>query len=133
MNDFSKEAASSLLVELGKTKGFAAGMLLRLSVDISVTQRYSMTIWPDKTSEEKSQKLFGEGVLKKLRETGARVEVSRGPINEMQISKDLDLSNFYTNQIPYLLKGFVATIQIPDTMKISANKSNLENSKPIKI
>ena len=27
MNDFSKEAASSLLVELGKTKGFAAGML----------------------------------------------------------------------------------------------------------
>ena len=97
MNDFSKEAASSLLVELGKTKGFAAGMLFRLSVDISVTQRYSMTIWPDKTSEDKSWKLFGEGVLKKLRETGARVEISRGPINEMQISKDLDLSNFYTN------------------------------------
>ena len=97
MNDFSKDAASSLLVELGKTKGFAAGMLFRLSVDISVTKRYSMTIWPDKTSEEKSWKLFGEEVLKKLRETGARVEISRGPINEMQISKDLDLSNFYTN------------------------------------
>ena len=97
MNDFSKEAASSLLVKLGKTKGFAAGMLLRLSVDISVTQRYSMTIWPDKTSENKSWKLFGEGVLKKLRETGARVEVSRGPINEMQISKDLDFRKFYVN------------------------------------
>ena len=65
MNDFSKEAASSLLVELGKTKGFAAGMLFRLSVDISATQRYSMTIWPDQTYEEKSWKLFGEGVLKK--------------------------------------------------------------------
>ena len=56
-----------------------------------------MTIWPDKTSEEKSWKLFGEGVLKKLRETGARVEISRGPINEMHFSKDLDLNNFYIN------------------------------------
>ena len=64
MNDFSKEAASSLLVELGKTKGFAAGMLFRMSVDISTTQRYSMTIWYDKASEEKSWKLFGEGVLR---------------------------------------------------------------------
>ena len=97
MNEFSKEAASSLLVQLGKTKGFATGMLFRLSVDISLTQRYSMTIWPDKSSEEKSWKLFGEEILKKLRETGARVEISRGPINEIQISKDLDLSNFYVN------------------------------------
>ena len=97
MNDFSKEAASSFLVELGKTKGFAVGMLFRLSVDISDTQRYSMTIWPDKTSEEKSWKLFGEEVLKKLRETGARVEISRGSINEMHFSKDLDLNNFYIN------------------------------------
>ncbi len=32
MNDFSKEAASNLLVELGKTKGFAAGMLFRLNL-----------------------------------------------------------------------------------------------------
>ena len=97
MNDFSKQAASSLLVELGKTKGFAAGLLFRLSVDISATQRYSMTIWPDKTFEEKSWKLFGEEVLKKLRETGARVEISRGSINEMQISKDLDFRKFYVN------------------------------------
>ena len=97
MNDFSKQAASSLLVELGKTKGFAAGLLFRLSVDISATQRYSMTIWPDKTSEEKSWKLFGEEVLKKLRETGARVEISRGSINEMQISKDLDFRKFYVS------------------------------------
>ena len=97
MNDFSKQAASSLLVELGKTKGFAAGLLFRMSVDISATQRYSMTIWPDKTSEEKSWKLFGEEVLKKLRETGARIEISRGSINEMQISKDLDFSKFYVN------------------------------------
>ena len=97
MNDFSKEAASSLLVELGKTKGFAAGMLFRLSVSISATQRYSMTIWPHKTSEENSWKLFGEEVLKKLKETGARVEISRGPINEMQISKDIDLNNFHVN------------------------------------
>ena len=97
MNDFSKQAASSLLVELGKTKGFAAGLLFRMSVDISATQRYSMTIWPDKNSEEKSWKLFGEEVLKKLRETGARVEISRGSINEMQISKDLDFRKFYVN------------------------------------
>ena len=97
MNDFSKEAASSLLVELGKTKGFAAGMLFRMSADISTTQRYSMTIWPDKASEEKSWKLFGEGVLKKLKETGARVEISKGTINEMQISKVLDFSKFYVN------------------------------------
>ena len=39
MNDFSKEAASNLLVQIGKTKGFAEGMLLRMSVDVSDTQR----------------------------------------------------------------------------------------------
>ena len=44
MNDFSKEAASSLLVELGKTKGFAAGMLFRMSVDISLRFRKLINI-----------------------------------------------------------------------------------------
>ena len=42
-------------------------------------------------------KLFGEEVLKKLKETGARVEVSKGEINEINISKDLDLSNLVIN------------------------------------
>ena len=65
-----------------------------MSVDISDTQRYSMTVWPSKKLEEKTWKLFGEEVLKKLRDTGARVEVSKGEINEIHISKDLDLSKF---------------------------------------
>ena len=97
MNDFSKEAASNLLVQIGKTKGFAEGMLLRMSVDVSDTQRYSVTIWPNKKNEEKTWKLFGEEVLKKLKETGARVEVSKGEINEINISKDLDLGNLVIN------------------------------------
>ena len=62
MNDFSKDAASSLLVELGKTKGFAKGLLLRMSIDISLTQRVSISIWPNKKVEEKTWKLFGEQV-----------------------------------------------------------------------
>ncbi len=94
MNDFSKEAASNLLVQIGKTKGFAEGMLLRMSVDISDTQRYSMTVWPNRKLEEKTWKLFGEEVLKKLRDTGARVEISKGEINEINISKDFNLSSF---------------------------------------
>ena len=65
-----------------------------MSVDVSDTQRYSMTVWPNKKIEEKTWKLFGEGVLKKLRETGARVEISKGEINEINLSKDLDLSGF---------------------------------------
>ena len=97
MNDFSKEAASNFLGELGKTKGFAEGMLLRMSVDISDTQRYSVTVWPNKKLEEKTWKLFGEEVLKKLRDTGARVEISKGEINEINISKDLDFNNFLIN------------------------------------
>ena len=97
MNDFSKEAASNLLVQIGKTKVFAEEMLLRMSVDVSNTQRYSVTIWPNKKIEEKTWKFFGEEVLKKLKETGARVEVSKGEINEINISKDLDLSNLVIN------------------------------------
>ena len=46
MNDFSKEAASNLLVQIGKTKGFAEGMLLRMSVDVSDTQRNTITDRP---------------------------------------------------------------------------------------
>ena len=56
MNDFSKEAASNLLVQIGKTKGFAEGMLLRMSVDVSNTQRYSMTVWPNKKMKKKHGK-----------------------------------------------------------------------------
>ena len=97
MNDFSKEAASNLLVQIGKTQRFAEGMLLKMSVDVSNTQRYSVTIWPNKKNEEKTWKLFGEEVLKKLKETGARVEVSKGEINEINISKDLDLGNLVIN------------------------------------
>mgnify|MGYP001451430577 FL=1 len=97
MNDFSKEAASHLVVQIGKTQGFAEGMLLRMSVDVSDTQRYTVTIWPNKKIEEKTWKLFGEEVLKKLKETGARVEVSKGEINEINISKDLDLGNLVIN------------------------------------
>ena len=69
-------------------------MLLRMSLDVSDTQRYSMTVWPCKKLEEKTWKLFGEEILKKLRDTGARVEVSKGEINEINISKDLDLTSF---------------------------------------
>ncbi len=94
MNDFSKEAASNLLSQIGKTKGFAEGMLLRMSVDVSDTQRYSMTVWPNKKIEEKTWKLFGEEVLKKLRDTGARVEISKGEVNDINISKNLEFNNF---------------------------------------
>ena len=37
------------------------------------------------------------GAIKKLKETGARVEVSKGEINEINISKDLDLGNLVIN------------------------------------
>ncbi len=94
MNDFSKEAASNLLSQIGKTKGFAEGMLLRMSVDVSDTQRYSMTVWPNKKIEEKTWKLFGKDVLKKLRDTGAKVEISKGEVNDINISKDLEFSKF---------------------------------------
>ena len=47
-----------------------------------------------KKIEEKTWKLFGEEILKKLRDTRARVEFSKREINEINISKDLDLSGF---------------------------------------
>lgn len=68
MNDFSKDATSSLLVELGKTRGFAEGMPLKMSIDISLTKRISISIWPNKKAEEKTWKLFGEQVLRKVKE-----------------------------------------------------------------
>ena len=48
----------------------------------------------NKKIEEKTWKLFGEEILKKLRDTGARVEISKAEINEISISKGLDLSVF---------------------------------------
>ena len=56
-----------------------------------------MTVWPNKKLEEKTWKLFGEEVLKKLRDIGARVEISKGEINEINISKDFDFSNYLVN------------------------------------
>ncbi len=60
-----------------------------------------MTIWSDKNSKEKSCKLFREEIFKKLK-AGAKVKISGGIINEMQISKDLDLSNFMLTRFPFV-------------------------------
>ena len=40
MKDFSKGVASFFLVKLGKTKGFAEEIILRISADILDNQRY---------------------------------------------------------------------------------------------
>lgn len=69
-------------------------MILRMSFDISLNQRISISIWPNKKAEERTWKLFDEQVLRKVRETGARVEISKGTIKEIIISETLDLKNF---------------------------------------
>ena len=60
VNQFSKEATTSLLNNLVTKKGFSQGMIFRVTIDTSETQRYSVTVWPNKqgSCHSKFQLLF---------------------------------------------------------------------------
>lgn len=92
VNQFSKEATTSLLNNLVTKKGFSQGMIFRVTIDTSETQRYSVTVWPNKQGSDKTWKSFAENVLSQIKDTGAKVETTFGPIDELNVSKDFDFS-----------------------------------------
>ena len=70
VNQFSKEATTSLLNNLVTKKGFSQGMIFRVTIDTSETQRYSVTVWPDKQGSDKTWKSFAENVLSQIKSAG---------------------------------------------------------------
>ena len=94
VNQFSKEATTSLLNNLVTIKGFSQGMIFRVTIDTSETQRYSVTVWPNKQGSDKTWKSFAENVLSQIKDTGAKVETTFGPIDELNVSKDFDFSKY---------------------------------------
>jgi hypothetical protein len=94
VNQFSKEATTSLLNNLVTKKGFSQGMIFRVTIDTSETQRYSVTVWPNKQGSDKTWKSFAENVLTEIKATGAKVETTFGPIDELNVSKDFDFSKY---------------------------------------
>ena len=76
VNQFSKEATTSLLNNLVTKKGFSQGMIFRVTIDTSETQRYSVTVWPNKQGSDKTWKSFAENVLTQIKDTGAKVETT---------------------------------------------------------
>ena len=94
VNQFSKEATTSLLNNLIVEKGFSQGLKFRVTINTSETQRYSITVWENKTDSDKTWKSFAENVLKQVKDTGAKVEITSGSIDEFNISKNFDLTNF---------------------------------------
>ena len=94
VNQFSKEATTSLLNNLVTKKGFSQGMIFRVTIDTSETQRYSVTVWPNKQGRDKTWKSFAENVLTQIKDTGAKVETTSGPIDELNVSKDFDFSKY---------------------------------------
>ena len=94
VNQFSKEATTSLLNNLVTKKGFSQGMIFRVTIDTSETQRYSVTVWPNKQGSDKTWKTFAENVLIQIKDTGAKVETTFGPIDELNVSKNFDFSKY---------------------------------------
>ena len=94
VNQFSKEATTSLLNNLVTKKGFSQGMIFRVTIDTSETQRYSVTVWPNKQGSDKTWKSFAENVLSQIKDTGAKVETTVGPIDELNVSKDFYFSKY---------------------------------------
>ena len=94
VNQFSKEATTSLLNNLVTKKGFSQGMIFRVTIDTSETQRYSVTVWPNKQGSDKTWKSFAENVLTQIKNTRAKLETTFGPIDELNVSKDFDFSKY---------------------------------------
>ena len=94
VNQFSKEATTSLLNNLVTKKGFSQGMIFRVTIDTSETQRYSVTVWPNKQGSDKTWKSLAENVMPQIKDTGGQVETTFGPIDELNVSKDFDFSKY---------------------------------------
>jgi threonyl-tRNA synthetase len=84
MQDFLKNVTSKV--------GYSRGLVMRLNVDLSETQRMAINVYKDKKVAMKVWDEYGKKIVKDTKDAGVRVEVLEGDITVFDIGPDMDLS-----------------------------------------
>jgi hypothetical protein len=92
LNEFSKKSMQDFLKNITSKVGYSRGLVMRLNVDISETQRMAINIYKDKKSAMKVWDEYGKKIVNDTKEAGVRVEVLEGNITVFDIGPDIDLS-----------------------------------------
>jgi hypothetical protein len=92
LNEFSKKSMQDFLKNITSKVGYSRGLVMRLNVDISETQRMAINIYKDKKSAMKVWDEYGKKIVNDTKEAGVRVEVLEGNITVFDIGPNIDLS-----------------------------------------
>ena len=92
MNQFSKISMQDFLKNITAQVGYSRGLVIRLNVDLSDTQRMAINIYKDKKSAMKVWDEHGQKIVNDTKEAGVKVEVLEGNVTVFDFGPDMDLS-----------------------------------------
>ena len=72
--------------------GYSSGLVMRLNVDLSNTQRMAINVYKDKKSAMKIWDVGGKDIVNQVKESGVKVEIQEGKVSVFDFGPDLDLT-----------------------------------------
>ena len=92
INQFSKTSMQDFLKNITAQVGYSRGLVIRLNVDLSDTQRMAINIYKDKKSAMKVWEQYGQKIVNDTKEAGVKVEVLEGNVSVFDFGPEMDLS-----------------------------------------
>ena len=92
MNEFSKKSMQDFLKNFTSKVGYSSGLVMRLNVDLSNTQRMAINVYKDKKSAMKIWDVGGKDIVNQVKESGVKVEIQEGQVSVFDFGPDLDLT-----------------------------------------
>ena len=99
MNEFSKKSMQDFLKNFTSKVGYSSGLVMRLNVDLSNTQRMAINVYKDKKSAMKIWDVGGKDIVNQVKESGVKVEIQEGKVSVFDFGPDLDLTKLKRYEI----------------------------------
>ena len=99
MNEFSKKSMQDFLKNFTSKVGYSSGLVMRLNVDLSNTQRMAINVYKDKKSAMKIWDVGGKDIVNQVKESGVKVEIQEGNVSVFDFAPDLDLTKLKRYEI----------------------------------
>ena len=92
MNEFSKKSMQDFLKNFTSKVGYTSGLVMRLNVDLSNTQRMAINVYKDKKAAKKIWDVNGRDIINQVKESGVKVEILEGDVSVFDFGPELDLT-----------------------------------------
>ena len=99
MNEFSKKSMQDFLKNFTSKVGYSRGLMMRLNVDLSITQRMAINIYENKIAAMKIWDVDGKNIIDQVKESGVKVEILEGEVTVFDFGPEMDLSKLNRYEI----------------------------------